>query len=123
MVAGLIADASGQVKVADSKNEIFFAKALDKLRILFLYKYDIYGAAMGLRGGIEVDYVFLPWMWPGELFGEFWHTGQLGADDQLKLAREFKYFKRYPIIIWGKDTATEEDALKTASIIKSRYGL
>jgi len=114
MVAGLIADASGQVKIADSKNEINLAWAFNKLGIDFFYKYDIFGAAMGLRGGIEVDFVLLPFKQPVELFGEYWHTGQLGTNDRLKLAREFGYFKRETIIFWGNETETKEDALNAA---------
>jgi hypothetical protein len=103
-----------QDKLADSMNEVYLAQAFTKLNIDFIYKYDIFGASMGLRGGIEVDFVLLPFKEPVELFGEYWHSGQLGADDKMKLAREFQYFKRETIIFWGDETDTPEKALNAA---------
>lgn len=103
-----------QGKLVDSVNELYLAMAFDKLDIQYIFKYDIFGASMGLRGGIEVDFVLLPFKEPVEVYGEYWHTGQLGSDDKLRLARMFQYFKRECIIFWGDETDTPEKALEAA---------
>ena len=109
-----ITDSYGRTKSADSKNEYFLAQAFKKLKQLFIYKYTLFGFSAGLRGGIEVDFVLLPFFQPVELFGEYWHRGQLGADDRLKLQREMLEFKFETIIFWGAETDTFEHALSAA---------
>jgi hypothetical protein len=110
-----ITDSSGNPQQADSQNEVYLALAMHKLNIQFLYRFSIHGGSQGLRGGLEVDFVLLfPFKRPVELFGEYWHKGQLGADDRLKLAQEYQYFEFETIVIWGVDTDTMESALAIA---------
>lgn len=110
----VITDSYGRTKSADSVNEYYLAQAFHKLRQRFIYKYALYGFGAGLRGGIEVDFVLLPFYQPVELFGEYWHRGQIGADDRLKLQREMLKFGFETIIFWGAETDTYEHALAAA---------
>ena len=109
-----ITDSYGRTKAADSKNEYYLATAFHKLKQQFIYKYTLFGFSAGLRGGIEVDFVLLPFKIPVELFGEYWHRGQLGADDKLKLQREMIEFGFETIVFWGAETDTFEHALASA---------
>lgn len=89
-----------QDKVPHSWPEVWFAFALMKYDVPFFYQYLV-GKRASVRGSLIVDFVITrPFYQPVEIFGEYWHTGQLGADDKLKLIIERQYFKREPIVIW-----------------------
>jgi len=84
------------------------ALALDKFKIPYEFQVWIRGGRT-LRGGLVVDFVvYNPFEQPVEIFGEYWHSGQLGADDRLKLIMEFKQYKKQTIIIWGSEAETPE---------------
>ena len=67
-------------------------------------------AAVALvRGGIVVDYaVWRPMLTGFEYFGEYWHSGQMGADDKLKLIAEEQYFHQPTIVAFGDDITSQE---------------
>ena len=75
-----------QNKQPDSKEEVWVAMALDRLKVPYIYQFDLFGNAT-VRGGILIDFLVLrPFTQALEIQGEHWHTGQLGADDRLRKA-------------------------------------
>ena len=97
---------------AGSINEVYVAKALDKLRLEYMYQVAIGNPRV--RGAVIVDFVVMaPFPTPLEVFGNYWHTGQLGSDDKLKLAVEEQKYGRETVIVWGDETDTAEKALAT----------
>ena len=102
-----------------SLNEYNVALALDTLKLEYFFQYAPLGFT-GLRGQYIVDFlVFVPYEQPMEVYGEYWHTGQLGSDDKLRQAFLEKYFKRPVIILWGVETETEELAL---AAVRDHFG-
>lgn len=96
----------------DSWQEVWFALALEKYKIPYYYQYVI-GRRASYRGSIIVDFVLTrPFYQPIEIYGSHWHTGQLGADDRLKLAIERKYFGRETIVVWADDLPDQETTEK-----------
>lgn len=96
-----------------SSNEYYVALALERLRLPFIFQFAPFGFT-GQRGQYVVDFLVQdPFNLPVEVFGEYWHTGQLGMDDKLRLAVLGNYFHREVLVLWGVDTDTEEEALKT----------
>ena len=95
-----------------SENEYYVSLALDRLKLNYIFQYAPFGN-QGVRGQYVVDFLVLnPFSLPVEVFGNYWHTGQLGADDKLRLAILAKHFHREVIVLWGNDTDTEEEALR-----------
>jgi hypothetical protein len=91
--------------------EYYTALALERLRIPYEFQYILWGGSQ-VRGGVRVDFVaYAPFAIPIEVYGEYWHTGQLGADDRMRNARVANYFKHAVEIVWGKDATTFQDAL------------
>lgn len=94
-------------------NEFNVAQALTRLRLNYIFQFAPFGFT-GQRGQYVVDFLVQdPFNLPVEVFGEYWHTGQLGMDDKLRLAVLGNYFHREVLVLWGVDTDTEEEALKT----------
>lgn len=105
-----------QGQTAGSWNEVYIAYALDKLRIPYIYQYAM--GFRGVRGDYRIDFVVSnPFQVPVEVFGEYWHTGQLGSDDKLRLAIIENKFRRETIIIWGNECDTQE---KADAVVKQR---
>ena len=101
---------------AGSWNEVYVAVALDKLRIPYTYQYQM--GFRNVRGDYRIDFiVYNPFAVPVEIYGEYWHTGQLGADDKLRLAIIEQKFNRETIIIWGNECDTPE---KAEAVVKQR---
>lgn len=99
-----------QGSTAHSWNEVYVARALDKLKIPYQYQYQM--GFRGVRGDYSIDFiVYNPFAVPVEIYGEYWHTGQLGADDRLRLAIIEQKFQRQAIIIWGNECDTAEKAM------------
>jgi hypothetical protein len=93
-------------------NEYNVAMALDRLKLQYYFQYAPFGFS-GLRGQYIVDFlVFTPLEQPLEVYGNYWHTGQLGADDKLRLAILERHFRRPVIVLWGTETETKEEALE-----------
>lgn len=94
----------------DSVEEWRVAVALWKYRIPFDYQVWVRGGR-SVRGGQVVDFVLhIPYDVPLQVFGTHWHSGQLGADDQLQLAVVQAQFGRPAKIIWAEDIPTQRDA-------------
>lgn len=97
-----------QGKRADSKEEVWVAMALDKLKLPYIYQFDLYGTAR-IRGGIVIDFLILfPFTQALEIQGEYWHTGQLGSGDRLRKA--IIEAEGIPVLyLWTIDIPTPED--------------
>lgn len=94
----------------DSKEEEWIYNSLKKFKLDFFYHYEIFGGSL-LRGGIIVDYaVWRPMLTPFEYFGPYWHAGQLGVDDKLKLIAEEQYFGQPPIVAYGSDIFDQQSS-------------
>lgn len=99
-----------QGKTVGSLNELYMALALDKYKIPYFYQYVILQKP-GIRGAIIVDFVISnPFYIPVEVYGEYWHTGQLGADDKLKLQMEWNYFGREPVVVWAEQDIPDQES-------------
>lgn len=86
-------------------------KLLEKKRILgFYYQVPILGGRR-FRGGFVVDFVALtPFEVPEEVFGEYWHKGELNSAERMRLAAERNWFGRDPVIYWANELQTQEAA-------------
>lgn len=103
-----------------SREEWRVAVALWKYKVTFEYQVSIRGGML-FRGGQVVDFIcYLPTAVPLQVFGEHWHKGQLAAEDQLNLAILGEYYGREPIVLWGSELATQEQANQ---VVKERLGL
>jgi hypothetical protein len=99
-----------QGKEPDSWQEVYFANALDKYKIPYIFQYVIL-QKVWLRGAIAIDFVlYLPFLQPVEIFGRYWHEGSMGVGDKLKLDLERRYFGRETIVIWSDEIETQEMA-------------
>ncbi len=99
-----------------SLNEFNVAMALIRMKIPFYFQYAPFGSDQ-LRGQFVVDFLLYPnqLQMPLEVYGEYWHSGQLGADDKIRLDILRREFGREPIIIWGNESETVEDAMSALS--------
>jgi len=88
---------------------ISHVKLLKKHRILgFDYQVPILGGR-SVRGGFVVDFVArTPFEQPEEVFGNYWHKGELRGIDRLRLAAERQEFGVDPIIYWGNELPDQE---------------
>ena len=105
--------ATYQVKgVKASSYEYNFAMALDKFEIKYLFQVWYWGGR-NIRGGQVLDFlVFRPFPRPVQIFGEYWHKGQMASEDEFKLAELEKHFQQEVLILWGPDVGTYDDAVK-----------
>lgn len=96
-----------------SSNEYFVSLALDKLKIEYTFQAVPFGWR-GLRGEYIVDFVlYNPMEIPMEVYGDYWHTGQLGADDRMRLVLIEQHYGQPAIIVWGRESDTKEEAYET----------
>jgi len=105
-----------QGQMPGSKEEFYFALALEKLELKFIYQFEIYDGRQR-AGGQVIDFLVYtaPMPTPVYIQGEYWHRDK--DLDQYKIARARMYFKGNampPIEIWGKDLQTPEMAYATA---------
>lgn len=105
-----------QGQMPGSKEEFYFALALEKMELKFIYQYEIFDGRQR-RGGQVVDFLVYtaPMPTPVYIQGEYWHRDR--DKDQYKIARARMYFKGNampPIEIWGKDLQDPEMAYMTA---------
>ena len=106
-----------QGKQADSKQEWWVAKALNRIGIPYDYQYPVYGGSQ--RGGYKIDFVVftVPLATMVEPIGNHWHTGELGADDkkrQADIEDAMKDIARTPIVnLWIPDLLDEETVYQT----------
>jgi len=94
-----------------TKNEYNVALALEHEEVEFLFQYW-YRGGRAVLGGYVLDFLaFAPMELPVEVFGEYWHRGQMAAGDRLKLNILTQMFNREPVIIWGNESDTYDLAL------------
>jgi hypothetical protein len=78
-----------QGQPAQSTQEGFIAISLEKYNHSFIYQYAIMDMP-GVRGSYTVDFLVtstVPLSTPVEYFGQYWHEGQLGSEDQFRIAQ------------------------------------
>lgn len=93
-----------------SKEEQYIAQALTRLRIEWQAQVPLFGGRR-VRGGLVVDFVvFNPWPQAIEIFGEYWHEGELDAMERYKLALEEQVYGQPTIIIWAAELETPQSA-------------
>ena len=101
-----------QGKQPDSKEEVWVAMALDRLKMPYIYQFELIGAS--LRGGILIDFLVLfPFATPVEVLGEYWHTGELGADDRFRQAIIEQMIGRPVVNLWTEDLVDPETTYST----------
>ena len=100
-------------KSVGSTNELNVALALDKLDIDYKYQYQF--GLPGVRGSQKIDFLAytLPKPTPIFVHGEYWHTGKMATEDELKMIEIVSQMHNQwfePVIIWGKDSETIDQA-------------
>ena len=110
-----VTDSYGRIHKA-SLNEYNVGIALQKLELRFMFQVQLFGGKM--RGGQVLDFlVWNPFPIPLQVFGDYYHSGQLGADDNFNLKVIRNHYGVDVEIIWGSDSETPEDALSACSSI------
>lgn len=113
-----------QGREAGSVNEGRVANSLDKLRHRYLYQYRILDIK-GVRGAYVIDFLILttpPRSTPLEVFGQYWHSGRIGAEDEFRMRQIEAYFRgkaKPVVVVWGSETQTQS---ATDNIIRLRIG-
>ena len=77
-----------------SKEEMYVAFALDKLKLDYIFQYEIYGGR-GVKGGQVLDfYVYtVPLATVLEVYGTYWHRNERTVKDAYDQERVKQYFK------------------------------
>ena len=100
-----------------SSYEYNFANALDYWRLDFLFQIDYWGGRSTL-GGMVLDFLVytVPLPTPVWVNGEYWHRlgrKQLDFLQQSLITVLFQGRVNPPLVLWGKDVGTFEDAKST----------
>ena len=89
--------------------------ALDKLRLPYLFQFDILGGSTR-RGGLIIDFLILvaPLSIPAEVQGGYWHRGSKTSADRMKeaLVRQQGNFGEM-VYFWEGELQTIADAYST----------
>ena len=115
--------ASVQGKSA-SAEEGRVAQALDKLKHNYIFQYQVFNIT-GVKGSFVLDFLILstvPFSTPVEVFGEYWHSGDITREDQLRIEQiEFELGPNIneTQIIWGNEAQTQED---TEEVVRRKVG-
>ena len=112
-----------QGKMPASKEEYYVALALYELGHSFIYQYQVFGG-FGVRGGQIVDFLVVttvPFSTVIQVFGEYWHSGEMGSEDRFKLAQlEHEFAGQAEILVlWAKDLPTPEE---TYTLLRGKIG-
>jgi len=90
------------------------ALAAERLKIPFLFQYEMFGGSTR-RGGVILDFLFLiaPLSIPGEVMGGYWHRSAHTSEDKLKeaLVRQQGNFGEM-VYWWEGELQTKEDAYR-----------
>lgn len=109
-----------QGRQAQSLQEWYIANALWKYDHEFIYQY-IVGAIVGARGTFAVDFLVtstVPLSTPLEYFGGYWHEGQLGSGDKIRLLQINDHFRgQANDVVVLLNIKTQDDA--NAKILKA----
>lgn len=96
-----------QGKQPDSKEEYWVAMALERLRIKYLFQFDL--VEPRIRGGITIDFLILfPFGIPMEIMGEYWHPGEMEASERFRQNEIENYFGQKVIYLWTLDLTDPE---------------
>lgn len=103
-----------QGQVPDSKNEYWFAQALEAMKIPYIYQYQV--GTMGVRGSQLIDFLALI---PGRtsacfIQGAWWHRAATESEDRLKQAAAEQIFGKGNVF-----TFNEEETENTGAAIAS----
>lgn len=91
-----------QGKKPDSNEEVWVAMALDRLKIPYIFQFELEPQA--LRGGIKIDFLVLaPYLMPIEIMGEYWHIGELDPHERLRQIIIEQKLGQPVIYLWTKD--------------------
>jgi len=99
----------------DSKEEWYTAQGLWRLRHSFIYQYQV--GLRGLRGSQRIDF-FVTSTVPNptilQVFGKYWHSGELGSEDAFKLAQLSQEFGNQAniVVLWAGSLSTTEMAYR-----------
>ncbi len=110
-----MAEAIGKVQgiTPDSKEEIYVAMALDELGYGYDYQVGV-GSARDIAGTYVIDFVvYTPFAIPLEVFGDYWHAGEMSTQEKYRLAIIEGIYHQEVLIVWGGKADTPEKALKT----------
>ena len=106
---------SKQYKVQEqdaTSYEFYVALALDRLKLPYMFQYQILGGRVR-RGGIILDFLVLvpPLSIPLLVHGNYWHRDEMSTQDKLEesIIRQMPEFGEL-IILWGTDVNTPEKA-------------
>ncbi len=111
-------------RAAGSKEEARVATALDRLGHRYIYQFQVFDVR-GVRGTFFVDFLVTsttPMSTPVEVFGEFWHQGQLGSEDALRIALiedKFRGEANPVVILFGSQLGTQEE---TNTLVLQKVG-
>jgi len=103
-----------QGQKARSKEEWRVSQALDKYGWVYIYQYQVFGGVT-VRGGQVIDFLVFtaPRSTPVQVYGEYWHRGQMSSEDRMKqiqLETRMKGQMNKVLIIWGQDVQTQVEA-------------
>jgi hypothetical protein len=98
-----------------SSYEYFVALAFDELELAYIFQYDVLGGRRRL-GGFIIDFLVLtrPLSTPVWVNGEYYHRGKQTLKDKYQQALLSSLMRgriNPPVIFWGDDVKTKEDAL------------
>jgi hypothetical protein len=107
-----------QGQVVDSKEEWYFAQALDKLEVQFIYQFQVFGGR-DVRGGQVVDFLCVvpPCSQAVQIYGEYWHRDEIQGNERIYLNALEEYFGRENVHII---LAGELKSVETAKAIARR---
>lgn len=99
-----------------SKEEMYVAFALDKLKIDYRFQYEIYGGN-DVRGGQVLDFLVYTAPMPTilEVYGTYWHRLEKTQKDAVKEANAKRAFNNQVdyVILWDIDLQTPDMAVST----------
>ena len=97
----------------DSKNEWYMALALDKLKLNYIFQYQV--GSPGVRGSQSIDFVvYSPYAKACFVQGAYWHNIRTQVEDQLKHAAAEHYFGVGNVIDFSEEeTASVEIAMNS----------
>lgn len=98
-----------------SSYEYFVSLAFDKLELPYMFQFEVLGGRRRL-GGFLIDFLVLtrPLSTPVWVHGEYWHRGRQTLVDlyqQQLLMSIMRGRINKPVIFFGKDVSTADDAL------------
>ncbi len=92
-------------------NEYNVALALQAVELIFMFQVNFFGGR-ALRGGQVLDFlVWNPLPTPVQVFGGYWHEGQLATQDNYKLSLIREQYGREVVIFFQLETDTFDHAL------------